>query len=92
VCEQAGDHPAAAGAAAGLLQADPTDEGAHRARMRALARAARRAHALRQFLRCRRALADAFEAEPDGETVRLRRAILAGTRRDAVLEPEYLGG
>ena len=51
-----------------LLAADPTDEAAHRALMQAHAAAGRRAEALRQYERCRRALADELGVGPSPET------------------------
>ncbi|HEV2072934.1 MAG TPA: tetratricopeptide repeat protein [Thermomicrobiales bacterium] len=54
-----------------LLNADPTDEAAHRALMRALATAGRRDEALRQYARCVEELRDELDVEPDVETVAL---------------------
>jgi predicted ATPase/DNA-binding SARP family transcriptional activator len=55
----------------------PLHEGAHRALMRAYDRAGRRQEALAQFHRLRSALRATFEAEPDAETRRLYRELLA---------------
>jgi DNA-binding SARP family transcriptional activator len=46
--------------------------------MLAYARSGRRAHALRQYLVCRRALIDAIGVEPSRETAALQSRILAG--------------
>lgn len=51
-----------------LLSADPADEGAHRALMRALVAAGRRDEALLQHARCVAALRDDLDAVPDAET------------------------
>ena len=55
-CEAQDDRPAAQAAARRLVELDPLDESAHRRAMLAYARAGRRAHALRQFLECRKQL------------------------------------
>lgn len=73
-----GDQGAVIDAARELVALDPLDEGAHRALMRALARVGRRGQALRQFLACRRALADQLGVEPSAPTSRLHARVLAG--------------
>ena len=55
-----------------LLAEDPTIEEAHRAVMRACAAAGQRDRALRQYDRCRAALATELQAEPAAETTALR--------------------
>ena len=46
--------------------------------MRAYARAGRRAHALRQFLECRKQLVEELGIEPSEATTSLQRRILVG--------------
>ena len=77
-CHDDGDHAAATQAARSLVEVDPLDEGAHRDLIRAYARSGRRAHALRQYLECRRRLIDELGMEPGQETSDLQRRILAG--------------
>ena len=60
------------------LTAAPLHEPAHRALMRTYERLGRRQDALAQFHRLRGALRKTFEAEPDAETRRLYRDLLAG--------------
>ena len=83
-CHEDGDHAAATQAARSLVEVDPLDEGAHRDLIRAYARSGRRAHALRQYLECRRRLIDELGMEPGRETSDLQRRILAGERSEAV--------
>ena len=80
VHREAGDHPATIVAARRLVELDPLDESAQRELIAAYARAGRRAHALRQYLECRRVLSDALGVEPDAETAELQRRTLAGER------------
>ncbi|MGC4001587.1 MAG: BTAD domain-containing putative transcriptional regulator [Anaeromyxobacter sp.] len=63
------------------LALDPAFEPAYRARMRVLAAGGDRAGALREFERCRAALARAVGAEPSAETQALRRALEQETGR-----------
>jgi ATP/maltotriose-dependent transcriptional regulator MalT/DNA-binding SARP family transcriptional activator len=74
----AGDLAAAVHVARQLVELDPLDEAAHRRLIRALARAGRRGHALRQFLACRHALVTTLGVEPSEETSALQRRLLAG--------------
>ncbi|HEU4656389.1 MAG TPA: BTAD domain-containing putative transcriptional regulator [Capillimicrobium sp.] len=81
LCDQRGrrgDHAGAAAAATRLVALDPLDEGAQRLLIAAHARAGNRAQALRQYLACRKQLVDALGLEPDDETRRLQRRVLAG--------------
>lgn len=59
------------------LAVDPAFEPAYRARMRLLAGRGDRAAALREYERCREALARALGVEPSAETEALRRALAA---------------
>jgi DNA-binding SARP family transcriptional activator len=77
-CHEDGDHAAATQAARSLVEADPLDERAHRDLITAYARSGRRAHALRQYLECRRILVDELGMEPGQETSALQRRVLAG--------------
>jgi ATP/maltotriose-dependent transcriptional regulator MalT/DNA-binding SARP family transcriptional activator len=77
-CHEDGDDAAATQAARSLVEVDPLDESAHRDLIRAYARSGRRAHALRQYLVCRRRLVDELGMEPGRETSDLQRRILAG--------------
>jgi DNA-binding SARP family transcriptional activator len=77
-CEADGDRSAALAAARHLVELDPLDESAHRRVMTAYARAGRRAHALRQFLECRKRLVEELGLEPSEATVALQRRILVG--------------
>ena len=77
-CEAQDDRPAAQAAARRLVELDPLDESAHRRAMLAYARAGRRAHALRQFLECRKQLVEELGLEPSEATVSLQRRILVG--------------
>ena len=73
-----GEHAAAAQVAAQHVALDPLDEGAHEELIRAYARTGRRAHALRQFLVCRRALVDELGVEPSARLRELQLRVLAG--------------
>ncbi len=75
---RAGDTAAAAAAARQLVELDPLNEAAQRRLIVAYARSGRRAHALRQFLACRRTLVEQLGVEPSEETVALQRRVLAG--------------
>jgi DNA-binding SARP family transcriptional activator len=77
-CHEDGDHAAATQAARSLVEVDGLDESAHRDLIRAYARSGRRAHALRQYLECRRRLVDELGMEPGKETSDLQRRVLAG--------------
>ncbi|WP_344250454.1 ATP-binding protein, partial [Isoptericola hypogeus] len=67
-------------AAQDLLDADPADERAHRLAMEAYLAKGLRRQALRQYHRCRQALAAELGVRPDAATERLhRRALGAGT-------------
>jgi predicted ATPase/DNA-binding SARP family transcriptional activator/DNA-binding CsgD family transcriptional regulator len=61
-----------------LLAADPADEAAHRALMRALAATGQPAEALRQYARCTRALRDELDVPPSEETEALAATLRAG--------------
>ena len=63
-----------------VLSADPADEAAHRALMRAFAAAGRRDEALRQYARCTAAMRDELDATPDAETVALAAEIRSAPR------------
>ena len=76
-CLAAGDPFAAVAAGRRLVELDPLSEAAHRTLMTAFARSGRRGHALRQYLDCRRALAE-LGIEPAEDTAQLQRAILGG--------------
>ncbi|HEY7036483.1 MAG TPA: BTAD domain-containing putative transcriptional regulator [Thermomicrobiales bacterium] len=67
----AGTPLASVAALESLLAADPTVEEAHRALMRAYAAAGQRERAVRQYQRCRAALADELGVEPAPETAAL---------------------
>ena len=75
---RSGDHVSTAGVARTLVEADPLNEGAHRALITAHARAGRTGHALRQYLECRRTLVDELGIEPSEATSQLQARILAG--------------
>ena len=77
-CHAEGDHPAATQAARRLVELDPLDEAAQRQLITAHARSGRRAHALRQYLECRRVLVDELGVEPAAETTEIQRRVLAG--------------
>lgn len=77
-CHADGDHAAATQAARSLVEVDRLDESAHRDLITAYARSGRRAHALRQYLECRRLLVDELGMEPGQETSELQRRVLAG--------------
>ena len=63
----------------GLLARDPADEEAHRLAIQMLAAQGRHHAARRQFLECRRELAEAFGVEPSADTVATLAAALADT-------------
>ncbi len=67
-----------------VVSADPADEAAHRALMRAFAAAGRRDEALRQYARCIAAMRDELDAAPDAETVALAAEITPAPRVPAV--------
>lgn len=73
-----GDQPGAIHALQRIIELDPVYEGAHRDLIKAYARSGRPAHALRQYLECRRAMTDELGVEPSQETTRLQTRILAG--------------
>jgi DNA-binding SARP family transcriptional activator len=77
-CHEDGDHAAATQAARNLVEVDGLDESAHRHLITAYARSGRRAHALRQYLECRRRLVNELGMEPGQETSELQRRVLAG--------------
>jgi ATP/maltotriose-dependent transcriptional regulator MalT/DNA-binding SARP family transcriptional activator len=77
-CHEEGDDAGATQAARALVEVDDLDESAHRDLIRAYARSGRRAHALRQYLVCRRRLVDELGMEPGEETSDLQRRVLAG--------------
>ena len=77
-CHADDDHLVATQAARRLVELEPLDESAQRSLITAYARSGRRAHALRQFLECRRRLVDELGVEPDAETRELQRRVLAG--------------
>jgi DNA-binding SARP family transcriptional activator len=77
-CHAGDDHLAATQAARRLVELEPFDETAHRSLIRAYARSGRRAHALRQYLECRRMLVDELGVEPSAETRALQQHVLAG--------------
>jgi DNA-binding SARP family transcriptional activator len=77
-CHADEDHLAATQAARRLVELEPFDEAAHRSLMRAYARSGRRAHALRQYLECRRVLIDELGVEPSADTRTLQQRVLAG--------------
>jgi len=58
------------------LQQDPYDEECHRMLMRLYAENHNRSAALKQFDKCRKIIKREFGAEPEPETVALRRQIL----------------
>jgi predicted ATPase/DNA-binding SARP family transcriptional activator/DNA-binding CsgD family transcriptional regulator len=61
-----------------LLAADPADEAAHRALIRAQIATGQRAEALRQYQRCVRSLRDELDVAPSDETDALVAALRAG--------------
>jgi ATP/maltotriose-dependent transcriptional regulator MalT len=78
ICAAEGDPAAAARAARSLVDQDPLDEEAQRLLIAAYARSGKRAHALTQYLDCRRSLVDALGIEPARETTALQQRVLAG--------------
>lgn len=77
-CTVGDDLPGAIRAARALVRLDALDEGARRELIAALARAGRRADALREFMELRRALVDELGVEPDARTAALHARVLAG--------------
>jgi ATP/maltotriose-dependent transcriptional regulator MalT/DNA-binding SARP family transcriptional activator len=77
-CRAEHDELAAASAAQELVELDPLNEAAHRELMLSYARSGRRAHALRQYLECRRRLVGELGIDPARETTELQQLILAG--------------
>jgi DNA-binding SARP family transcriptional activator len=77
-CHAEEDHVAATQAARRLVELDPLNEAAQRDLMICYARSGRRAHALRQYLECRRLLIDELGIEPAREITELQQRILAG--------------
>jgi DNA-binding SARP family transcriptional activator len=77
-CHSDGDHLAATDAARKLVEVDPLDESAQRLLITAYARSGMRAHALRQYLECRRRLVDELGVEPASDTMDVQRRVLAG--------------
>jgi predicted ATPase/DNA-binding SARP family transcriptional activator len=67
---------------------DPLHEAAHRGLMRLFAAAGRQQQALAQYQQLRQALQHELAADPDPETRRLHRAILAGSVEAAEPEPK----
>ena len=81
--KQPARNPAAAVALlAPVISANPLNEPAHRAMMRALARSGRRSEALIVFERLREVLARELAAEPEPQTRRLYQELLAGGDRE----------
>lgn len=64
-----------------ILQIEPADECAHRAKMRLFRRQGKSALALKQYEKCRQILQREFEVEPDEETIRLRQKIFEAKRK-----------
>lgn len=60
-----------------VLQIEPADETAHRAKMRLFCKQGERFHALRQYDKCYEVLKREFSLEPEEETKRLKQKILA---------------
>jgi predicted ATPase/DNA-binding SARP family transcriptional activator len=84
----AGDQPAAIEALQRAVVEDPLHEAAHRELMRLFAAAGRQQQALAQYQQLRDALRRDLAADPDPETRRLHRELLAG----AVESPVAAGG
>jgi len=87
VAEAAGDTAAALAAARALIDADPLNESAHRALMRAYAASGDRTRALKQFQACRDLLAAELGVEPEAETLRLDEEVRAGVAAAAPAGP-----
>jgi DNA-binding SARP family transcriptional activator len=85
--EAAGDPQGAMAAARALLEADPLNEAAHRALMRALAAGGDRSRALKQFQTCRDLLKTELGVEPEAETLRLQAEIRGGNAGPAPAAP-----
>ncbi len=66
-----------------LLDIEPTYEEAHRGLMRLYALGGNRQQALTQYERCREALRQELDAEPDEQTTRLHKRILSGQMQPA---------
>lgn len=64
-----------------VLQSEPADETAHRAKMRLYCSQGERFRALRQYEKCVAALRHELGVEPDEETKRLRQKIIENERR-----------
>jgi predicted ATPase/DNA-binding SARP family transcriptional activator len=69
------------------LAVDPLHEAAHRALMQLYARSGRRQEALAQYHRLRSELRRELEADPDPETRRLYRSLLAGDEDESGVTP-----
>jgi predicted ATPase/DNA-binding SARP family transcriptional activator len=82
-----GEAPAAIEALQRAVVDDPLHEAAHRGLMRLFAAAGRQQQALAQYQQLRQALQRELAADPDPETRRLHRAILAGSIEGG--EPEH---
>ena len=76
--EERGEHEAAVEALRRVATIDPTQEDAHAELMRLYAVSDRRAHALAQYERLRKALSERLGTEPSASTRRLRDEIAAG--------------
>ncbi|HET8628208.1 MAG TPA: BTAD domain-containing putative transcriptional regulator, partial [Thermomicrobiales bacterium] len=83
-----GEYDAALRHAGRLLALEPWQEEGHRLVMTALARAGRRADALRQYEVCRRALANELGVEPAPETAALAERIRRGDLVGAPAPPQ----
>jgi predicted ATPase/DNA-binding SARP family transcriptional activator/Tfp pilus assembly protein PilF len=70
-----------------VIEADPTDEPAHRALMRALAEGGRRADALSHFARLTTILRSELDAEPSDETEALARTIADAPPKAPTIAP-----
>jgi DNA-binding SARP family transcriptional activator len=64
-----------------ILQIEPADETAHRAKMRLFWQQDERFHSLRQYEKCAAVLSREFAIEPDEETKRLRQKIIETSGR-----------
>ncbi|MGO3326422.1 BTAD domain-containing putative transcriptional regulator [Gordonia sp. (in: high G+C Gram-positive bacteria)] len=83
----AGDYSTAERLAVARAEADPIDEAAHVAWMRALAGTGRTSEALAVFARLRRALAEELGADPGSEATELNADLLAWSARPARRTP-----
>ncbi len=91
-----GDHDRAIEAARTAVSADPLDERAHRALIRALDRSGDRAGAVRAYERCRAELAEQLGIDPSAETVDVYLAALSdqppgSTARLPVVTSTFVG-